>query len=76
MWVWLPLVVGAIGVLLAFSAAYFFIDAVLARFDVGLGQVLYGMSFALASLVVFLAIAPRLLSWRVSYAAHRDVAAH
>jgi hypothetical protein len=76
MWVWLPLVVGAIGALLAFSTGYFFIDAVLARFDVGLGQVLYVLSFALASLVLFLAIAPRLLSWRVAYAANRDVAAH
>ncbi|MQB00711.1 MAG: hypothetical protein GEU78_10515 [Actinobacteria bacterium] len=76
MWVWLPLAVGAIAMLLACSAGYFFVDAVLARFDVGLGQVLYGLSFALASLLVFLAVAPRLLSWRVAYAANRDATSY
>ena len=76
MWVWLPLLIGAVGVLLAFSAAYFFVDAVLARFDVGLGQILYGVSLALASLLVFIADAPRLLSWRVAYAAARDATSY
>jgi hypothetical protein len=76
MWVWLPLAVGALAALLAFSAGYFFVDAVLARFDVGLGQILYGISFALTSLFVFLAIAPRLLSWRVAYAANRDATSY
>lgn len=74
MWVWLPLAVGAVGALLAVSAGYFFVDAVLARFDVGPGQILYGLGFALASLLVFLIVSPRLLSWRVAYAAARDSA--
>lgn len=74
MWVWLPLAIGALGAVLAVSAGYFFVDAVLARFDVGPGQILYGLGFALASLIVFMIVSPRLLSWRVAYAAARDSA--
>ena len=71
-WVWLPLFGAALGFLLACSSAYFIVDAVIARFDVGLGQVLYGIASATASLMVFLLSAPRLISWRVAYAANRD----
>jgi hypothetical protein len=75
-WVWLPLGIGIVAALLACSAAYYVVDATLARFDVGLGQVLYGVGLALGSLVTYLAIARRLLTWRVAFAASRDAARH
>jgi hypothetical protein len=71
-WVWGPVAAAVLGGLLAMCTAYFIVDATLARFDVGAGQPLYGAAFAVLCLLVWRAAAPRLLSWRVAYAANRD----
>ncbi len=73
-WVWGPAGLAAIGVIGAFSCAYFLIDAIMARFEVDLdGAPLYAAGNAALSLLMFHLGAGRLLSWRLAVSVHRSV---
>jgi hypothetical protein len=65
-WIWIPAVVGVLATILAFSSAYFLVDAVLARFSVGPEQALLGVGELLAALVIFWIIASKL--WGIRFA--------
>jgi hypothetical protein len=71
-WVWGPAAVFVLGGILAFSAAYFVIDAVLAGFSVGWEQAALGAGNALASLVIFRVAAARLATWRLALSVYRS----
>jgi hypothetical protein len=72
-WVWAPVAGALLGGTFAFSSAYFLVDAILARFRVGWGQPVYGLSFAALSLIVFSLTAGRLASWRFAASAYKEV---
>jgi hypothetical protein len=74
-WVWGPIGVAIAGVTFAFSAAYFLVDGILARFRVGWGQPLYAATFCALSYVVFVVGAGRLASWRFATSVHKEVTA-
>lgn len=72
-WVWGPVALAVLGGTFAFSAAYFLVDAILARGRVGWAQPVYALVFALASLVVFGLGAGRLATWRFATSVHKEV---
>ena len=72
-WVWAPVVWAVVGGTLAFSAAYFVVDALLSGLRVGPGHAVYAGAFTVASLAVFAAAAGRLATWRFAASVHRDV---
>jgi hypothetical protein len=72
-WVWGPVAWAIVGGTLAFSAAYFVVDALLAGLRVGPGQPLYALAFAVASLAVFAAAAGRLSTWRFASSVYKEV---
>jgi hypothetical protein len=57
----------------AFSTAYFAVDAILARFEVGWQQPLLGVVDAAIAFVLFLACAPRGGRVPLAYRAYRAV---
>ena len=63
-WVWGPAALAVTGGTFAFSAAYFVVDAVLARGRVGWGQPAYALAFAVLSWLVFALAAGRLATFR------------
>jgi hypothetical protein len=71
-WVWGPIAAAVLGATFAFSAAYFVVDAILARGRVGWAQPVYGAAFALLSMALFAAAAPRLASWRFATSVHKE----
>jgi hypothetical protein len=71
--VWGPLGLVVLGVTFAFVAAYFVIDAVLARFLVGWAQPLYALGGALMSIIVFGLAAVRLATWRLATSVYKTV---
>lgn len=73
-WVWGPAGAVVLAAFLAASSAYFLIDAVLARFEIGWEQPILAALQALASLLVLRAVATRLSTWRLAVSVHRDVA--
>jgi hypothetical protein len=72
-WVWGPIGYVVAAGTLAFSSAYFFVDALLARGRVGWGQPLYALIFAAGSVLVFAAAASRLATWRFALSVHKEV---
>jgi hypothetical protein len=72
-WVWGPVAWAVVAGTLAWSSAYFVVDAVLARFRVGWGQPLYALVFAGASVLVFATLAGRLATWRFAMSVHKEV---
>ena len=70
---WGPAVAAVLGATFAFSSAYFVIDAVLARLNVGWAHPLYAAAFALLSLLVFAVAGGRLTTWRVATSARKEV---
>lgn len=73
-WVWGPAAAVVVAAFLAASSAYFVVDAVLARFEIGWQQPLLAAIQALASLLVLRAVAARLGTWRLALSVHRSVA--
>ncbi|HVL63625.1 MAG TPA: hypothetical protein VM573_00465 [Actinomycetota bacterium] len=71
-WVWLPVAAAVAGGTFAFSTAYFVVDAVLSRGQIGPGQALLLAINALAGLLVFRSAAFRLSTWRIAASAYRD----
>ena len=73
-WVWGP---GAAVVAASFflaSSAYFIVDAVLARLQVGWQQPVLAAGNALLAFVILRAVALRLATWRLALSVHREVA--
>ncbi len=75
-WVWGPLLLLVMGTTLAFAAAYFAVDAILARFQIGWEQPVLGMINAALSLLVFRLAAFRGSRLIVAYRAHRVASGH
>jgi hypothetical protein len=73
-WVVAPAVLWGLGALLAFSSAYFIVDAVLARGSVNWFHPAFGVGDALLSYFVFRIGAPRMSTWRLAVSAHRAAA--
>ncbi|MFN2488826.1 MAG: hypothetical protein ABR529_03620 [Actinomycetota bacterium] len=71
-WVWGPIAWAVVGGTCAFSAAYFVVDAILARFRVGWEQPLYGAVFGVLSVIVFAGAAGRLATWRFAASVYRE----
>jgi hypothetical protein len=71
-WVWGPTAMFILGAVFAFSAAYFVIDAILARFSVGWEQAALGAGNAVVSLAVFRVAAARLATWRLASSVYRS----
>jgi hypothetical protein len=72
-WVWGPAALAVLGVMGAFSCAYFLIDAIMARFEVGLGHPILAAINAAVGLVAFRLGAARLQTWRLALSVHRTV---
>ena len=72
-WIWRPLALFGLGIVCAFSTAYFVIDAALARFRVGWGQPAYAAGFLVLGLVVFALSAVKLSTWRLAVSVYKDV---
>ncbi|MGH2808920.1 MAG: hypothetical protein ACRDKT_16775 [Actinomycetota bacterium] len=72
-WVWGPITVMAIAVAFAFSTAYFAVDAILARFQIGWQQPLLGIIDAVIAYFLFLACAPRGARVPIAYRIYRAV---
>jgi hypothetical protein len=73
-WVLMPAALCGLGALLAFSSAYFVVDAVLARFSVDWFHPTFGVGNALLSYFVFRIGAARMSTWRLAVGAHRTAA--
>src|ERR687896_1710622 len=73
-YVWGPLAWTVVAGTLAFSSAYFVVDAVLARGRVGWAQPLYAVVFGLLSMAVLAAAAGRFSTWRFAMSVHKEVA--
>lgn len=73
-WVWGPAAAVVLATVLAASSAYFLVDAVLARFEIGWQQPVLAGGQALASLLVLRAVASKLSVWRLALSVHRSVA--
>ena len=72
-WVWGPIVIALLAVTAGFSATYFVIDAILARFNVGWEHPLLAAANLVVSFVVFAFVSARLATWRLAVAVHRSV---
>lgn len=75
-WLWAPIALAVIGGALAFSSAYFVIDAVLSRFAIGWEQPALALANALSSVVVFRVAAPRFSTWRLAASARNTVSGY
>jgi len=73
-WVWAPLALVVLAATSAFSAAYFFVDAVLAGGLIGWAHPLYALGFVTVSVVLFRVAATRLSTWRLAASVSREVA--
>lgn len=73
-WIVLPAGLVVLGTLFSFSAAYFAVDALLARFDVTPFQPLYGIASALLALATFRLASGRASTWRLAVSVYKDAA--
>ena len=73
LWVWGPMGLVVAATTLAFSTAYFLVDAVLARFGVGWQQAAYGVGSAVVSVGLFGLVATRLSTWRLAASVLKEV---
>lgn len=71
--VWGPLILATLATFAAFSAAYFLVDAILQRFQVGWQQPLYGVGYIFVSIVLWRIASARLLTWRLAMSVHKTV---
>lgn len=72
-WVFLPGLLFVLGATFAFSTAYFAVDAVLARFQIGWQQPVLGVADAVIAFLLFRSGARRLGLWPLAYRIYRDV---
>ncbi len=72
-WVWGPVAAAVVAVMCAFASAYFLVDAILARFNVGRDHPLLAGANLVLSFILFALASRRLSTWRVALAAHRSV---
>ncbi|MDQ3955701.1 MAG: hypothetical protein M3285_09145 [Actinomycetota bacterium] len=72
-WVWGPTALAVLGIFGTFSCAYFLIDAVMARFEVGLGHPILAAINGAVGLIAFRLGAARLQTWRLAVSVHRTV---
>ena len=73
-WSWMPALAAVVGALLAVSAAYFAIYALLAGFDVGAETAVVAVADVVLSFGLFVVAAARLSTWRLATAVYRTVA--
>jgi len=71
-WVWGPIGWLILGTMFAFSAAYFLIDALLARFGIGWQQAIYAGTSVLLSFVAFRMAAKKLATWRFAASVYKE----
>lgn len=72
-WVWAPAGAVVAAAFFAASSAYFLVDAVLARFQIGWEQPLLAAVNAVAGLLLLRLAATRLATWRLAFSVHREV---
>lgn len=72
-WVWGPVAVVVLGAFFAASSAYFLVDAILARFQIGWEQPVLAIVNAISSFLVLRVGAKRLSTWRLAFSIHREV---
>lgn len=72
-YIWAPAALAVLGATFSFSAAYFVVDAVLARFAIGWEQAVYAAAFTVASVIVFALAAGRLATWRLAVSVYKEV---
>lgn len=72
-WVWGPAAAVVVAAFFAASSAYFVVDAVLARFQVGWEQPVLAVVNLVLSVIVVRLVARRLSTWRLAFSIHRDV---
>ena len=72
-WVWVPAAVTVLGGMFSFAAAYFVVDAVLARFKIGWQQPATAAASAVIAYLLFRSVARRLLTWRLAVSVHKSV---
>ena len=70
-WIWLPIVGAVAGVAFSLAAAYFAVDAILARFQVGLAHPLLAIVDVALAAVAFRAAGPRLTILSAALRVHR-----
>jgi len=73
-WVWGPAGAVVLAAFFAASSAYFIVDAILARFEIGWQQLALTGIQAVLSLFVLRIAATRLSTWRLALSVHRSVA--
>lgn len=74
-WVWGPAAIVVAAGFFAASSAYFIVDAVLARLQVGWQQPLLAVVNALISVGLLRLTATRLSTWRLAFSVHRELTA-
>ena len=72
-WVFLPGLLFVLGTTFSFSTAYFAVDAVLARFQIGWQQPVLGVADAVIAFLLFRSGARRLALWPLAYRIYREV---
>ena len=72
-WVWGPALAVVVAAFFAASSAYFLVDAILARFQIGWEQPVLAVVNAVLSVIVVRLAARRLSTWRLAFSIHRDV---
>ena len=72
-WVWGPALAVVVATFFAASSAYFLVDAILARFQIGWEQPVLALANAILSVIVVRVVARRLSTWRLAFSIHRDV---
>ncbi len=70
-WIWAPAGAAVVAGASSLAAAYFVVDAVLARFEVGWQQPVFGALYLAVAWVVLRAAAGRLAVWPLAVSAHR-----
>ena len=73
-WVWGPAAAVVAACFFLASSAYFIVDAILARFQVGWQPPVLAAVNALLALALLRAVARRLATWRLALSVHREVA--
>lgn len=72
-WVVAPTGLAALAGIAAFSVAYFIVDALLARFRVGVGHPVFAIANAWAGVLLFRLAAARLSTWRLGLSVYKSV---
>ena len=72
-WIWVPVGITVLAVMCSFSTAYFLVDAILARFNVGWWHPVLAAANLVVSFLLFALVSRRLATWRLAVAAHRSV---